>query len=255
MKVDVFDLEGKKVKSIDLPRQFYEDYESDLVNRAVLVIFSHKRQPYGTMPMAGMNYSAKLSRRRRNYKGAYGKAISRVPRKTMWRRGMQFGWTGAFAPGTVGGRKSHPPKSFKKWELKINDKERRKAIRSALNGVASRAKLVVLESNVEALKKAKEVKNVLKLLKFDVGGVKRKRGGRGKSRGRKIRYKKNALVVVSGKCNLMRAAVNMPGYDFVDVKSINAGLLSLGYGRPRDCIFTEKALDVLSKEGLFFSKK
>ena len=151
MKVDVVGLDGKKLKSIDLPNQFSEDYEPDLVNRAVLVVFSHNRQPYGSFTKAGQGYSAKISRRRRDYKGAYGKGISRVPRKTMWRRGMQFGWVGALAPGTVGGRRAHAPKASKIWDLDINDKERRKAIRSAMNGVATKTKLVVVEEKFETL--------------------------------------------------------------------------------------------------------
>src|SRR3990167_10770470 len=155
MKAEVFDLDGKKIKTIELPEQFYENYEPDLINRAILAIFSHRRQPYGTMPLAGIDYSGKLSRRRRDYKGAYGKGISRASRKTMWRRGMQFGWVGAISPGTVGGRRAHPPKATKIWDLKINNKERRKAIRSALSGVAIKKRLFIIEDKFEDLKQAK----------------------------------------------------------------------------------------------------
>lgn len=255
MKADVFALDGKKVKSIDLPEQFMEDYEPDLVNRAVLVINSNDRQPYGTMPKAGQGYSAKLSRRRRDYKGAYGKGISRVPRKTMWRRGMQFGWVGALAPGTVGGRRAHPPKAIKLWDLKINIKERRKAIRSALSGVVKNSKLIIVEDKFEDLKSAKDVKNVLKGIGFDVESVKRKKAGRAKSRGRTFRYKKHPLVVVGRKCNVVKALSNLAGYDSIDVKSLNAKLLSLNYGVPRPCIFTEGALNLISKERLFLGDK
>ncbi len=255
MKADLFSLDGKKLKSVELPEQFNEDYEPDLVNRAVLSIFSHKRQPYGAMPKAGQGYSAKISRRRRDYKGAYGKGISRVSRKTMWRRGMQFGWVGAISPGTVGGRRAHPPKATKVWDLKINIKERRKAIRSAMNGVATKAKLVVVEDKFESLKKSKDIINSLKLLGFSVEAVKRKNAGRAKSRGRAIRYKKNALLVVSKNCDAVKAVNNLAGYDVVDVKSINAGALSLGYGMPRQCIFTEGALNILGKDKLFLGVK
>ena len=60
MKKDLYDLNGKKVKMIDLPEQFNEDYNFDLINRAILSLRSNSRQPYGVMPRAGMNYSAKL---------------------------------------------------------------------------------------------------------------------------------------------------------------------------------------------------
>ena len=172
MKADIFSLDGSKLKSIDLPEQFSEEYDPDLVNRAVLAIMGNNRQPYGTLPLAGQGYSAKLSRRRRDYKGAYGKGISRVPRKTMWRRGMQFGWVGALAPGTVGGRRAHPPKATKIWSLKINNKERKKAIRSALAGTASKSKVVVLESKFEDLKLTKDVKKVIKSLGFSIEVIK-----------------------------------------------------------------------------------
>ena len=43
-------------------------------------------------------------------------------------------WVGAVMPGTVGGRRAHPPKADKIWSQKINTTERRKAIRSAIAG-------------------------------------------------------------------------------------------------------------------------
>ncbi|MBS3167850.1 50S ribosomal protein L4 [Candidatus Woesearchaeota archaeon] len=255
MKVDVLGLDGKKLSSIELPIQFTEEYEPGLVNRAKLAIFSHLRQPYGTMPRAGKNYSAKLSRRRRNYKGSYGKGISRVPRKTMWRRGMQFGWVGALISSTVGGRRAHPPKASKNWELKINVKERRKAIRSALSGIQQQNKLTIIDSKFESIKVTKDVKKVLETLGFDVDGKKIFKAGRGKSRGRAVRYKKNPLVVVTKNCDVVKALNNLPGYDTIDVKSLNAHLLSLNYNLPRACIFTKNALETMDKEKLFIGVK
>ncbi len=249
MKKDLYNLNGEKTKTINLPEQFNEDYNFDLINRAILSLRSNSRQPYGVMPRAGMNYSAKLSRRRRDYKGAYGKGIARVPRKTMWRRGTQFMWVGALAPGTVGGRKAHPPKVSKIWNLKINKKERVKAIRSALNGSAKES-IAVLD-NFENISKTKESIKILELLGFKILSVKRKKSGRGKSRGRSFRYKKGTLVVVSKKCNLFQAISNIPGYDVVDVRSLNADLLTLGKDMPRKCIFTEGALNIMDKEKLF----
>jgi len=166
MKADVLNLDGKKLKTIELPEQFNEDYEPDLIKRAAIVIENNRRMPYGTLPLAGQGYSAKLSRRRRDYKGAYGKGISRVPRKTMWKRGTQFSWVGALAPGTRGGRRAHPPKASKDWTQKINTKERKKAIRSALSGLITTDNLVILDNKFETLKKLKEVKDGLILLQL-----------------------------------------------------------------------------------------
>ena len=85
-----------------------------LIKRAVLTLQNNKRQRYGANPEAGKKVSAALSKRRRKYRGSYGHGISRVPRKILSRRGTSMNWQGAFAPGTVGGRRAHPPKAEKK---------------------------------------------------------------------------------------------------------------------------------------------
>ena len=51
MKTDLYDLEGKKVKTIELPLQFDTVYEPVLVKRAILVLENHQKQ-YGAMPEA-----------------------------------------------------------------------------------------------------------------------------------------------------------------------------------------------------------
>src|SRR3989338_5928768 len=102
---------GKK----QLPQQFSEPLREDLIKRAVEALRANRRQKYGADPRAGKKSSAKLSRRRRDFKGAYGHCISRVPRKTVSRNGAHFNWVGAYAPGTVGGRRAFPPKTVKNW--------------------------------------------------------------------------------------------------------------------------------------------
>src|SRR3989338_1070581 len=138
MKLDVLDLSKNKIGEIKMPLQFEEEFRPDFIRRAVLAVQSHKRQAYAASSDAGKRSSAKLSRRRRDYRGSYGFGISRVPRKIMTRRGTRMNWVGAFAPGTVGGRKAHPPKTEKIWWKKINEKERLKALRSAIAATISK---------------------------------------------------------------------------------------------------------------------
>jgi len=255
MKVDVVDLEGKKKESIDLPIQFSEDYEPSLVKRAILAFVSKLRQKYGAYPRAGKNVSATLSRRRKDYKTAYGKGISRVPRKTMWRRGLQFGWTGAFAPGTTGGRRAHPPKSSKNWVLKINKKENSKAIRSALGGLVGMNKLIVIVPDVEKLSKAKDVSKVFDRIglgdEMERVSERKIRAGRGKSRGRKYKTKVGPLFVVANDCALKKSVSNMLGCGVVDVHALNVNILAQGHSSLRYVIFTKTALDKMGKENLF----
>ena len=168
MKAKILTVDGKEGKEIELPKQFEEDIHPNLIKRAVLAVESKERQSYGAMPKAGQRSSAVLSRRRRKYRGSYGHGISRVPRKIMWRRGRHFGWEAAFAPGTKGGRRAHPPKAEKILEEKINKKEKRKAIRSALAASVLKKHVedrhetpenipLILESKFEDLEKTKSV--------------------------------------------------------------------------------------------------
>ena len=270
MKADVLSVKGQKVKIIDLPSQFNEKVRPDVIKRAVLVIQSNERQPYGASPRAGKRSSAELSRRRRKYRGAYGHGISRVPRKIMTRRGTNLYWVGAFAPGTVGGRRAHPPKAEKIWSKKINVKERRLAIRSALaatcikevvkkRGHISENVPIVVESDFEKILKTKEVIGVLLKLGLDKelerASVKKVRAGKGKNRGRKYNKRKGPLLVVSEKCGLQKSAKSIPGVDISTVESLNAELLAPGSEPGRLTIFTDKAIERLAKEKLFTGAK
>ena len=271
MKAKVLDLEGKKVKDIDLPKQFNEEYRPDLIKRAFLAIMSHKRQPYGAFEEAGKRYSSKLSKRRGKYRGSYGKGISRVPRKILTRRGTQFYWVGATIPGTVGGRRAHPPKAEKDFGQKMNIKERRKAIRSAISATVVKEIVgkrghkfgeefpIVVESKFESLDKTKDVKKVLEKigLKDEIVRVDERkiRAGRGKMRGRKYKMKKGPLIVVSGECKLMNSSDNIPGVDVADVRYLNVELLAPGSDAGRLCIWSDKSIELMEKEGLFLEKK
>lgn len=263
----IVDLQGKKTKERKLPKQFSEKYHPNLIKRAVLVIQGNKRQPYGTKPEAGMRYSSDLSKRRKKYRGVYGSGRSRAPRKVMWSRGTQFGYVGATAPGTRGGRKAHPPKAEKRFDKKINIKERRKAIRSALSATFNMDLIkernhqipkefpFIIENKIESLEKTKEIKKLLKELGFEKElkrcEKKKIRAGKGKSRGRKYRKKTGPLIVVSKKCKLIKSAINIPGVEIVDIKNINTELLAPGTHAGRLTLYTEASIDKLEKDKLF----
>ena len=178
MKLTVLNLNKTETKKIELPIQFYEPVRTDLIKKAFLVILSNRRQPYGADPEAGKKSSAELSRRRKKYRGSYGLGISRIPRKIMSRRGTRMNWVGAFSPGTVGGRRAHPPKAEKIWSQKINKEERRKAIRSAISAtidtdlVKSKGHLppsnypFIVEDGINDIKQTKKLRDTLSKLGF-----------------------------------------------------------------------------------------
>ena len=250
-----------------LPKQFSEEVRPDLIKKAFLALKSQERQPYGADPMAGQKVSAKLSRRRRDYKGSYGLGISRSPRKILSRKGTRFNWVGAFAPNTVGGRRAHPPKSLKIWAQKINKEENKKAIRSAMaatvikESVQERCHKVpkeypfIVDDKFESLDKTSKIIGVLVALGFneDLERAERKivRAGIGKMRGRKYRRKKSLLIVVAGDCKALKAARNIPGVNVVRVNDLNVDLLAPGAVPGRITLFTHSSILRLEKEHLF----
>jgi large subunit ribosomal protein L4e len=253
-----------------LPIQFSEAVRPDLIQRAVLAIQAANRQAYGGYGDAGMRHSTRVSRRRRDYRGSYGKGISRVPRKVHTRRGMQMNWVGALAAGTVGGRRAHPPKPFKDWSQKINTTENRKAIRSALAATINASTVTArghklpkdfpffVDDAFEQITTTKQLEIALVQLGFadelDRASVTRIRAGKGKMRGRKHKTPTSMLFVVGKDSTaLARAARNLPGADVVAVHRVNAELLAPGAAPGRLAIFTKAAIDRLSKEGLFLN--
>jgi large subunit ribosomal protein L4e len=268
MKAAIFGADGKKGKEMSLPVQFSEEFRPDIIKKAVLVQQSHSVQPYGVSPTAGLKQTFWISKRRHAYKTTYGKGQNRTPRKVLSRRGLNMFMVGAFAPHTVGGRTAHPPRAEKIYDLKINIKERRKAIRSAIAATMNQilvkkrghlAESVVVESKIEDLKKAKDVYDLIGKLGMEKEleriAIKKIRAGKGKNRGRPYRKKKGPLIVVSKKCSLLEAAANIQGVDVCIVKQLNAELLAPGTDAGRLTIWTDKALEIMEKEKLFYEKK
>ena len=267
MKLKIISTQGAASGEATLPGQFTEPVRSDLIKRAVEVIFANSRQPYGASEGAGMRHSANLSRRRHKYRGSYGFGISRVPRKIMSRRGTRFNWVGAVAPGTVGGRRAHPPKAEKIWAKKINKKERRKAIRSAIsatilkdlvqerNHVIPKEYPCILNNDFETIKKTKDLKAALDKIglseELKRTSERKIRAGKGKARGRKYKTKVGPLLVVSSECDLLKSGKNILGLEVVEVSKLNCSLLAPGTVPGRLTFFTEKAIEKLEKEKLF----
>jgi len=271
MKAQIFDIDGKKLKQIELPIQFNEEIRPDLIKKAVLTIQNNNRQAYGAYEKAGMLNVSKLYRRRKRYRSGYGRGMSRVPRKTMLRRGSQFIWVGATVSGMVGGRKAHPPKSEKDWTQKLNKKERLKSIRSALSALTNKELIkekgfsyldslpLIIEDKIEKISKTKDLNLFFKKFKLDVElertSKKEIRSGKGKFRGRKYKQKIGPLFIVSKNCELIKSVSNLPGFEIVNVDSLNTELLAPGAIPGRLTIWSSKAIEKLDNEKLFTLKE
>jgi len=250
MKANVIDLSGNTSGQIDLPPVFEEEYRPDLIKRAVLAAQANRLQPYGPHFYAGMNTSAQS--------WGPGHGVSRVLR-------LKNGRKAAGVPMAVGGRRSHAPQPEADRTEKINIKERRKAIRSAIAATAcpelvsarghrfSRELPVVAQNDIETLSKTADVRKFLVAagLWDDVERAKlgrNIRAGKGKMRGRKYKNRKSLLIVAASDQGLGKAARNLPGVDFITVEKLNAELLAPGTHAGRLTIWTEGSLQKLNEK-------
>jgi len=258
MKAIVYNIEGKNEKEIELPSFFSEQVREDIILKCLEAIKT--RQPYAPFFKAG-EYSAsgKIRHMRHKWRTAYGKGISRVPRKIMWRRGDHFFWIGADIASARGGRRAHPPKIARRIR-KINKKEMSIALKSAiaatanvecikkkyfrLNGTEKIKVPFVISAGVIKLKTKEFLAAMSKILDkaYEIA-IKEKeiRAGKGKARGR--RYKSNAgMLLVLG--NKEDKKVN--GIDIVHVKELNLLNLAEG-GIGRIVVYSENALKELNE--------
>ena len=260
MKANVLNLEGKKLKEINLPKCFSVDIREDIV--AKVLEAKKRQQPYAPSLVGGKQHSASgiIKHRRHVWKTHYGQGISRIPRKIVSRKGSRFTWIGAEISSTVGGRRAHPPKVLSMMNIKrINKKEMRIALYSALSATADKNFIAKKYSTLDKLEKdvpliissinkikVKELlTNIQKLLGETLYNVAIKnrsvRSGRGKSRGRK--YKSNAgLLIVVGKNEKLKTNA----FEVVSVKNLGVTNLAKG-GLGRLTLYTEQSIKDLEE--------
>ena len=181
----------------------------------------------------------------------------------MSRRGTQFNWIGAEVPNTRGGRRAHPPKTISRINtLKINKKEMKIALASAISATANKKEVIkkysrlenkeikelplIVESKITTSKTKELISNLKKILGdelFELALQKKSiRSGKGKRRGRK--YKENAgLLLVIGKEEKIKANP----IDVVNTKSLGVNDLARG-GAGRLTLYTEQAIKEIGEK-------
>jgi large subunit ribosomal protein L4e len=238
----VRDLDGEEAGSVALPGVFAATYRPDLIRRAVLAAQANRKQDYGADDHAGMRTPAESP--------GSGRGMAHVPREN---------GQGRRVPQTVGGRAAHPPKPEKDRGKKVNDKERRRAVRSAIAATADPALVrerghefdddvelpLVVSDEFEELTKTREAVAALEALgvhadveRADAG--RSVRAGQGTARGRKYRQPKSLLVVTADEPS--RAARNLAGVDVATAAEVNAEDLAPGTHPGRLALWTEGAV-------------
>jgi len=248
-KVNIYALDGSVDGSVDVPNVFSSDFRPDLIRRAVRAFRANRRQAYGSGKRSGMRHSVRWSGK--------GQGVSRVPRI----RGTMIG---AQAPGTVGGRRAHPPKPETIWAQKINWKERTRARNAALAATRHAELLrrrghrfnpemtlpIVVVDKVEETATAEAALEMLSALNLvdDVTRCKEHvtlRAGRGKMRGRVYRSPKSLLLVVSNPGEVKKGFGNLPGIDISTPAGLNAEILAPGGDPGRLTVFSAGAFEKL----------
>lgn len=250
--VTVLSLEGEGKGEVQLPTVFATEVRPDLIRRAVVSMQSARVQPKTRDPMAGKRTSAQSL--------GVGLDLARVPR-------VKGGGPAAFVPNVIGGRRAFPERIEKIYHERINSKERRLALKSAIAATASKelvmgrghaikegtALPLVVSDDAKALAKASDFRELLKKLSLwedterAKNGIK-ERSGRGKTRGRRwIRPK--SLLLVADELNppVRLASRNFTGMDFADVKSLNVEMLAPGGHAGRLTLWTESAVKKLDE--------
>ncbi len=244
MKAKVYGMDGNVVKEIELPPVFEADYRPDVIHKAFVVMRANRRQPYGSKPTAGKDYVAESF--------GPGRGSSRIPRLSSGR--------GARAPGTVHGRRAHPPKAEKIWARRINKKEKLLARISAIAATANEEIVrkrghkfegeppFIIEDSFENVEKTKDVLSVFEKVGVIEDIIRAKEGkhvraGRGKRRGRKYKVPKSLLIVVSNKDKIKKATSNLTGVDVVTPEEINVEHLAPGGHAGRLTLYTFSAVE------------
>ena len=266
MKAKLLGIDGSNKGSIELPRVFDTEYKPVLIKRAVLSMQTARLQPKGADQRAGFKTTALYVavRDKPTPRRTINTNMARLPR-TRNRRYLLHGRVGRVSQ-SVGGRSPNAPKSWKVIVEKINKKERKLALESAIATTKMKELVekrfifdnelpIIIEDSFEDVKKTKELCKILEKIGVgnDIRNAKekiRKRAGKGKARGRTKKVKKSVLIITGNNKPVLKASRNLPGVDSVTIKSLNTELLAPGAEAGRLVVWTQSAIDFLNeKEG------
>ncbi|NMC04836.1 MAG: 50S ribosomal protein L4 [Candidatus Lokiarchaeota archaeon] len=252
MNGQVRDIEGNVKKTIKLGEVFDTLYRPDLISRVVAASQSIQKQPQGRDPMAGKRTSA--------ISLGVGRAQARVPR--VKGAGTRTAGAGTFAPMTIGGRLSQPPRTNKVLFKKINKKEKALAFDSAIAATANlqlvkdrghvvdglESSILIFDDKIQTVKKTRSLVDLLE--KIGLGAELERtasrsiRAGKEKRRGNKYKASKGPLIVAE-KLGIHDAARNIPGVDVVPLGNLCVEHLAPGGQAGRLVIWSESSINAL----------
>ena len=257
MKRIALTINGKKDSDVELPNVFDTEINRTLIHRAYINLESHGFQKHSTKPTAGMEVVADSN------DPPTGRGVARIA-KIKGGGGGRAGQAGEVA-STRGGRQAHPPIAVKVIYKKINKKENKLALCSALAATTSKELVerrghkieginefpLIISDDIENISKTSELIKILDDLKItqDIDRLKnrKRRTGKGALRGRVSKIGKSALIVVSKSENIKKAAGTIPGIDVCSAKNLSVLNLAPGGTLIRLTIFSKKAIEEIAE--------
>jgi large subunit ribosomal protein L4e len=255
-KVNVYSLDGQKKGSMDIPNIFKMLPRKDLVQKANEIFESRNKQTQGRDRRAGLRNTATG--------WGTGHGMSRAPR--IKGSGFSNARNVGRVPFAVGGRRTHPIKTEKVLEKKINKKTYNLSLISAIsasgdvNWVKSRGHNIdnipeiplVVDDKIQTVKKTSAAFQIFSDLGLINELIKSKnskkvRAGKGKRRGRKYKKKKGILFIIKEDFGIIKATRNIPGIDIVKYDNISINNLAPGGSLGRLILWSQSAFNELNK--------
>jgi large subunit ribosomal protein L4e len=247
-------IDGSAKQTIPLPQVFQTPFRPEVIHRVYVNLLSHRYQRQGRYPAAGEIVSAES----RNT----GLGIARLARI----RGQGFSRSGQAAgvAGVRAGRVAHPPESWKLIRKKINKKERRLGLSSAIAATARKDLIqrrghiiegissfpIVSSDDIESVTKARDLLKILVAfgLANDLLRARRPKKSRksatSKERGT-LHAAKSALIIVKRGSKVVRLSKSIPGVDVRTADTVSVLDLAPGSKPIRLTIFSRGSLDYL----------
>ncbi|MFQ5476205.1 MAG: 50S ribosomal protein L4 [Nitrosopumilus sp.] len=257
MKTNAYTTTGTKDGDVELPLVFSTPFRRELIHKAFTNLTSHKFQPQGRHPTAGQDVVADSN------DPPTGQGVSRVARSTGGGGGRQG--QGAEVASTRGGRQAHPPIVEKVIYKKLNKKEKKLALCSAIAATASKDLIesrghkiegiesfpIVVSDDIESVSKTSEMTKVLDSLKLsqDVQRLqsRKPRSGQSRLRGRSKKVGKSVLFVTVDTSNISKAIGALPGVEARNVKDLSILDLAPGSDPIRLTVYSKSAIEEIAK--------
>ena len=256
MKVSTLTIDGKSDNTVELPSVFDTPVRHKLIHNAFINLYSHKFQKQGRHPTAGQDVVAASN------DPPTGRGIARIARLQGGGGGRQ-GQAGEVA-GTRGGRQAHRPYANRVIYKKINKKENKLALCSAIAATSSKELIekrghkitgiesfpIVITDDIENVSNTKKMLDVLNNLNVfqDVKRLenRKRRSGKVVLRGRASKIGKSVLFVVSNSEKISKACSGIPGVDSCSAKDLSVLNLAPGGTLIRLTVFSKKAIEEIS---------